>query len=266
VVVQEFVRGVRARRAMASEPVPIALVSLVRRNRRRYGGYLVHFGVVTLLVGIAASSAFQHQSDVQLKPGQSARIDGYTVTYAQPTSRVIAAPNGRLERIDLGANMHVSKDGKLVSTMHTSRSYFPTMDPSLGPISRFFEGESTSEVGLRAGTLRDVWMAVSPSLSGLQSRIAEGDKVFNGPGAKLGARQRAVFLAEALTGLANSYRNNPPAATFRLLISPMVTWIWLGAIIVFLGALIAIWPAPRTSQRLATAGYAARLARELGRA
>jgi cytochrome c-type biogenesis protein CcmF len=51
-----------------------------------------------------------------------------------------------------------------------------------------------------------------------------------------------------------------------VLISPMVTWIWLGAIIVFLGALIAIWPGPHTVSRRVTAGYAARLARELGRA
>ena len=41
---QEFVRGVRARRAMAGEAVPVALVALVRRNRRRYGGYIVHVG------------------------------------------------------------------------------------------------------------------------------------------------------------------------------------------------------------------------------
>ena len=39
---QEFWRGARARRAMSGEALPVALVSLVRRNRRRYGGYLVH--------------------------------------------------------------------------------------------------------------------------------------------------------------------------------------------------------------------------------
>src|SRR4051794_27946885 len=143
VVVQEFVRGVRARQAMARESAPVALVSLVRRNRRRYGGYLVHLGVVVLFVGVGASSAFQHQQDVQLSPGQSQRIGGYKMTYVRPTSRVIAAPNGRLERIDLGADMEVRRDGRLVDTLITRRSYFPTMDPSLGPISRFFEGEAT---------------------------------------------------------------------------------------------------------------------------
>ena len=46
----------------------------------------------------------------------------------------------------------------------------------------------------------------------------------------------------------------------------MVTWIWLGALIVLGGALIALWPAPRSAQRMVSAGYAARLARDLGRA
>ena len=51
------------------EPVPKALVSLVRRNRRRYGGYLVHLGIITLFVGVAASSSFKDVQDVSLEPG-----------------------------------------------------------------------------------------------------------------------------------------------------------------------------------------------------
>jgi cytochrome c-type biogenesis protein CcmF len=266
VVVQEYVRGVRARRAMASEIVPVALVSLVRRNRRRYGGYLVHLGVVVLFVGVGASSAFNHQADVTLSPGQSREIGGYTIRYEEPTSRVVAAPNGRLERIDLGARLSVARDGAAVRRLHTQRSYFPSSDPSLGPVSRFFEGESTSEVGLRAGVTRDVWTAVAPSLAALRPRIEKGDEVFSGPGAKLPPEQRGAFLAQALTGLADSYEASPPPATFRMIVSPLVSWIWIGAIVVFLGGLVAIWPAPRSSQRLVTAGYAARLARELGRA
>ena len=65
-----------------------------------------------------------------------------------------------------------------------------------------------------------------------------------------------------LRGLVDSYTNDPPPATFRLLVSPMVTWIWIGAIVVFLGALIALWPSPRTVGRRVTAAYAARVGRE----
>ena len=55
-------RGARARRAMAGEAAPLALLALVRRNRRRYGGYIVHVGIAVLFVGVAASSSFQHSS------------------------------------------------------------------------------------------------------------------------------------------------------------------------------------------------------------
>src|SRR4051812_48288646 len=127
VVVQEFVRGVRARRAMAGERLPLALVSLVRRNRRRYGGYLVHPGVVVLFIGVGASSAFQKARDVQLTPGQAVTVGDYRVRYVEPTSAVIAAPNGRLERIDLGARLEVRKNGRLVDNLLTKRSYFPSM-------------------------------------------------------------------------------------------------------------------------------------------
>jgi cytochrome c-type biogenesis protein CcmF len=262
---QELWRGVRARRAMSSDSVPRALLSLVQRNRRRYGGYLVHVGVAVLFVGVAASSAFQHARDVQLDVGQTAKVGDYRLTYVRPTGDLKAANNGRLEKIDLGAVMRVSKGGKLVGTLRTERSFFPSDDPTLGPVSRFFEGEATSEVGLRAGLRRDVWSAISPSVRDLRKQVAEGDRVFNGARA-LPAADRDVALAKALVGLTNSYAANPPPATFRLIVSPLVSWIWIGALIVFMGGLIAIWPSPRRAPRPVAARYAARVARELGRA
>src|SRR3954453_7566890 len=251
---QEFWRGVRARRAMAGGSVPVALVALVRRNRRRYGGYLVHAGVAVLFVGIAASSSFQNEQEVQLSPGQSARVGAYTVTYVKPTADLRAAGNGRLEKIDLGAQMRVTRDGKTVATMHTVKSYFPSLAPFLGPVSRFFEGEATSEVGLKAGWQRDVWMAIAPDIDTLRPRIKEGDKVFSNALPAPGPRSH--FLGPALGGLAKSYAADPPPATFRLLVSPMVTWIWIGALIAFAGGLIALWPGPRgAAGRVAAAHF-----------
>ena len=177
---QELWRGVRARRAMSDDNVPRALVQLVRRNRRRYGGYIVHVGVSVLFAGVAASSAFQAAHDVQLGVGQTTKVGGYDLTYVKPTGDLRAANNGRLEKIDLGAVMRVSRDGKTVGTLRTEKSFFPTEDPTLGPVSRFFEGEATSEVGLRAGLRRDVWSAISPNVRDLRKQIAEGDKVFTG--------------------------------------------------------------------------------------
>ena len=260
---QELVRGVRARRVMAREPVPLAVISLVRRNRRRYGGYTVHVGMALLFVGIAASSSFADERDVELVPGGSATVGGYEIEYVRPTAELVAAPNGRLERIDFGAQLRVSKDGS-VTAMRTERSFFPSAGPMLGPVSRFFEGEATSEVALDAGVREDVWASVAPDTRRLAPRIEEGDRVFSeaDDAGALPAGERDVLLAEALRGLVRSYADNPPPATFRLLVSPMVTWIWIGAIVVFLGALIALWPSPRTVGRRVTAAYTARVGRE----
>jgi cytochrome c-type biogenesis protein CcmF len=260
---QELVRGVRARRVMASEPVPLALVSLVRRNRRRYGGYLVHVGMAVLFVGIAASSSFADERDVELTPGRSTEVGGYTVSYVKPTSEVVAASNGRLERIDFGAVLRVSRDGR-TTTMTTERSYFPSSAPMLGPVSRFFEGEATSEVGLDAGWQRDFWVSVAPDTRRLAPRVKEGDEVFAAAddAGELSAAERDAFLAEALRGLVRSYTDDPPPATFRVLVSPMVTWIWIGALVGFLGGLIALWPSPRAVSRRVSAAYAARVGRE----
>ena len=63
-----------------------ALLALVARNRRRYGGYVVHAGVAVLLIGIAASSSFQTNRDLRLRPGERPSVDDYTVTYVKPTA------------------------------------------------------------------------------------------------------------------------------------------------------------------------------------
>ena len=261
-VSQELWRGVRARRAMSRDSVPAALVALVRRNRRRYGGYTVHIGIAVMFVGVAASSAFQQQRLVQLRPGQTERIGDYAVTYVQPTSRLVAAANGRLERIDLGARLRVRKGDGAARTLDTYKSYFPSTDPSLGPVSRFFEGEATSEVALQAGLRRDFWAAVGPDIGRLRPIVDRGDEVL----ADLPDQQLDQVLGQVLGGLADRYAANPPAATFRFIASPLVSWIWLGGLIVLGGAGIALWPAGAGARRPATATGLARVARELERA
>jgi cytochrome c-type biogenesis protein CcmF len=263
---QEFWRGARARRAMTGESPARAVLSLVRRNRRRYGGYVVHAGMALLFVGIAASSAFQHARDVRLSPGQTARIGGYTLRYVKATARIVA-PQGSVERIAFGAILDVSRDGRRVAMLRPERDFFPSRDPGMGPLGRFFEGEATSEVGMKAGLTRDVWTAISPDVSRLQPIIKEGDRVFTRSGQALPPMMQGVFLGRALNGLVDRYRRTSPPATFRVIASPMVAWIWLGALVVFLGGLISIWPGPPGAlRRRATATYAARVARELSRA
>ena len=261
---QEFWRGVAVRRAMTGQGPLTALGSLVGRNRRRYGGYLVHVGMAVLFIGIAASTAFNHARDIRLDVGQTARVGGHDFTYVKPTSRISTTAAGGLEKISFGSVVEVRRDGRPVATLRPERGYFPSRDEAgLGPLGRFFEGEATSEVGLQAGLRRDVWTAMTPDVRALLPIIREGDKIFAAAAGKISPAAEATALGTALRGLVDRYVADPPPATFRIITSPLVTWIWLGAIVVFGGALIALWPGTDAARRRAEARYAARVAEEL---
>ncbi|MFM9164891.1 MAG: heme lyase CcmF/NrfE family subunit, partial [Solirubrobacterales bacterium] len=197
---------------------------------------------------------------------ESAVVNGYRFDYVRPTAQIEEA-GGKLERIDLGSVVRVSRNGKEVAILEPSRGYYPNMAPMAGAVSRFFEGESTSEIALKAGFLRDVWVAETPDISLLTPVIEKGDAVFQrADRAGLSGEARSIFLAEALTGLTARYRDAPPPATFRLIVSPMVFWVRVGSIIVFAGGLIAAWPSLGAVRDLVRARYAARVAQDLERA
>jgi cytochrome c-type biogenesis protein CcmF len=80
-IVLEFARGTSARRATAHEGWGKAFSSLVGRNRRRYGGYVVHAAIVLLAVGVVGSSAYDTKREALLRnPGDSMKIGDYTLT------------------------------------------------------------------------------------------------------------------------------------------------------------------------------------------
>jgi cytochrome c-type biogenesis protein CcmF len=80
-IVQEFARGARARRALTGESWPAALSSLIGRNRRRYGGYIVHAAIVLLAIGIAGSSAYDTVREGRVASGQTLEVGGYRLVY-----------------------------------------------------------------------------------------------------------------------------------------------------------------------------------------
>src|SRR5207237_8637215 len=78
-VVQEFARGVRARRTLHGEAALAAFSNLFRRNGRRYGGYVVHLGIVLVALAVATSQARTVDAERTLAPGQSAGLGRFTV-------------------------------------------------------------------------------------------------------------------------------------------------------------------------------------------
>jgi cytochrome c-type biogenesis protein CcmF len=257
VVTQELIRGTGARRTMTGEGRAAAFGQLVARNRRRYGGYLVHVGVSIAFLGVAASSAFLEQRDVRMIAGQTTKVGDYEITYVKPTGKILDDASGTGAPITLGAELQVKRGGDSW-TMKPQRNYYTAADGRGGSFGRFFMGESTSEVDLRWGVTRDLWTAVQPDLSVLMDPIRRANRQFP----ETNAETQALIVA----AITERYRRHAPPATFRFIDSPMVAWIWIGGGLGLLGATWALWPAAEARRRRAASLAAARLGRELSRA
>jgi hypothetical protein len=108
-----------------------------------------------------------------------------------------------------------------------------------------------------AGATRDVWSAIAPNIEApaLQRIVMAGNRT-------LPSEQAIV----AIGLLAREYLQHPPQAQFHLIVSPLVMWIGIGGLIVFGGALVAIWPAPSAVRRRVAVRARSRAARRLARA
>ncbi|HEY5052651.1 MAG TPA: cytochrome c-type biogenesis CcmF C-terminal domain-containing protein [Solirubrobacterales bacterium] len=259
---QEFWQGAAARRSVSGGSLPAALVAVTSRNRRRYGGYVVHIGIAVVLIGIAASSSFQTNRQVTLRPGESTVVDGRKVTYVRPTESVNS------EAITLGSELKVEKGNSEFALFPTRRYFRPTGSPSSGSIGSYFEGEADSRIGLKAGLRSDFWSAVEPDISAVQRRVRAADAGFKAcvsgaPGtppqclalaammrraaAEPQLRPAALAQIEALETattkrIAHGYLSDDAPATFKMIVNPLVTWMWIGGLIALAGALIALWP------------------------
>ncbi|HEY3435328.1 MAG TPA: hypothetical protein VGK41_06720, partial [Solirubrobacterales bacterium] len=172
------------------------------------------------------------------------------------------------EKLGFGSLLRIEEDGEVVGFLRPSRQYFRPTGQETGLISSFFAGEATSEVGLRAGLGADLWIAEQPDIAAVQRRGRAADKGFEAcvqgaPGTPaqckaLGALMRAAAANPALQAqaleqitqlqglaaerVAESFLDDGAPATFRIIVDPLVTWMWIGGIIALAGALIALWP------------------------
>ncbi len=121
VAIDETYRAMRARQRSRSEGALVALVALARRNPRRYGGYLVHVGVVIIGIGIIGSTAYQRETQATLAVGGQMSLDGYTLRYARFEGGQVA-DDGRIMDI---AVVEVYRDDALVATLRPRRDFFP---------------------------------------------------------------------------------------------------------------------------------------------
>lgn len=141
-IAAEFHRGVRARRAHRGGSYAVALTDLFRRNSRRYGGYVVHLGIVMLFIGFAGN-AFNRDVIADLNPGESTRIGPWEITLQD-------LPGGATPVYDwLGAQLLLRKHDEPVGVFEPRRQ----LDRATG--------QATSEVRRHATFREDVYLVFS---------------------------------------------------------------------------------------------------------
>ncbi len=120
----EYWHGVRARRRSHAESYPVALRTLVGRNRRRYGGYLIHVGVILVAIGIVGSRFYQVETQKNLAIGESMTIHSDLVgTYELTYQGLREAPSPD-DRLISEATLSVSYNGRPAGSLYPVREYF----------------------------------------------------------------------------------------------------------------------------------------------
>jgi cytochrome c-type biogenesis protein CcmF len=164
-IVQEFYRGARARHRIHGEFLPLALVRLVGRNRRRYGGYIVHIGMLIYFVGFTGM-AFKREREATLKPGESFELQSpYGHTYR--FTHVGISQYQALNRIVTAATVQVSRDGKPEGVMTSEkRQHFTVENGEKVP-----SFEPSTEVAIRSGLREDLYIVFAGPVNGTEEAV-----------------------------------------------------------------------------------------------
>ena len=124
VAVYETYRGARARTKAHGENFLLALWKIANRNPRRYGGYLIHFGVTVIGIGVIGSTLFQSETQQTMSVGDTIEIGGYEMVY----DRFDGGQISQDERVMDIANVSVWRDGHQLATLRPRRDFFPGTD------------------------------------------------------------------------------------------------------------------------------------------
>ncbi|MBM2824493.1 MAG: cytochrome c assembly protein [Dehalococcoidales bacterium] len=186
-IIYEWLRGTSARHRTRGENYLKAFWGLIGANRPRYGGYIVHLGIVLIALGVTVSSVYNIEKEATLTPGESMTIRSYTLTYDGKDSYETAS-----KRV-VSATVSVYQSGEFLGKMVTEKYFHKNYE------------QAVTEVAIRSTLVEDLYL---------------------------------IFVGE-------DQGNVSGATAFKVLVNPMVAWIWLGGAVVILGGLIAFWPQRR---------------------
>jgi cytochrome c-type biogenesis protein CcmF len=158
-VLQEFQRGIGARMRMYDEVLPLALIRLVNRNRRRYGGYLVHVGILVYFVAFAGM-AFKTSREATLSPGETASLAspyGHTYTF----THLGVSQYNAFNRVVSAATLEVARDGTKIGVIKSEKRQH---------VDSFGEKtfEPSTEVGIMSDLREDIYVVYAGSIGGTE--------------------------------------------------------------------------------------------------
>ena len=181
-VLQELVRGAQVRKGATGTDIVTAMIGLVGRSRRRYGGYIVHVGIVLMFLGFAGQG-FHREEQVPLKVGQQTTVGPFTVRHD-----ALRVTNDAQKQM-VTADVSVFEGSKQIDRMHPARWFFAK-----------HEDEPTTEVAIRRAVSEDLYLVLG------------------------------------------SYNVSTQEATYKIVINPLVNWIWFGFAVMALGTGLALLP------------------------
>ena len=179
-ILHEWARGTRSRHGRG-EAYPVAFGRLLLANRPRYGGYIVHIGIVLLAAGAVGSSFFGVQRDIALRPGEEASFGGYTFRYLGHD--VSLHPDRREE----SADVELRAGDSYLGVMRAFRAVYPDFNIA------------STRGAIRSTPVEDFYIVPS----------------------EFGEDGQAVF---------------------RVMVNPMVWWMWASGPVLVLGVLFALSP------------------------
>jgi cytochrome c-type biogenesis protein CcmF len=179
ILVAEFFNGTRARHALSGEGYFLAFYNLVARNKRRYGGYVIHFGIILIFMGFGGN-AFNMERQITLNKGESFSIKNYTLRYEALSNY----PTTQMDKTV--ATLTLFNDNHKVGVLSPEKSLYKNQD------------QPTTEVAIHSTLKEDVYVI----LAGYEKELA----------------------------------------TFKVLVNPLVIWIWIGGAIMGIGTVIVMLP------------------------
>jgi cytochrome c-type biogenesis protein CcmF len=180
-ILVEFYRGGRVIQGKQGLTLPGAMIELTHRNTRRYGGYLVHMGVVLMCIGFAGA-AFNLTQQAELAVGDTLQLGKYEFRVTELKEDNNANHATAIAAVD------VLKNGELLATMHPERRFYHASQ------------QGTSEVAIRPRLNEDVYIVYA------------------------------------------GVSNDGSKPILQVYINPLVTWIWIGALTLVFGTLVALVP------------------------